>query len=58
MTLIPEQPTIAVYANVRDQVVIRSQGDGYWTEDQWVVVSRPNLPTLISRLQEFERNEL
>jgi hypothetical protein len=56
--LIHEQPTIAVYANVHDQVVIRSQGDGYWTEDQWVVVSRANLPTLVSRLQEFERGEL
>ena len=32
--IIHEQPTIAVYANVRDQIVIRSQGDGYWTEDQ------------------------
>jgi hypothetical protein len=56
--IIHDQPTVAVYVNVRNQVVIRSQGDGYWTEDQWVVISRPNLAALISRLQEFERGEL
>jgi hypothetical protein len=56
--LIPEQPQIAVYANPFDQVVIRSRGDGYWEEDQWVFISRPNLPALISRLQEFQRGEL
>jgi hypothetical protein len=56
--IIYDQPTVAVYVNVRNQVVIRSQGDGYWTEDQWVVISRPNLTALISRLQEFERGEL
>jgi hypothetical protein len=56
--LIHDQPTIAVYAKIRDQVVIRSEGDGYWTEDQWVFISRVHLPVLISRLQEYERGEL
>jgi hypothetical protein len=56
--IIHDQPTVAVYLNTRNQVVIRSQGDGYWTEDQWVYISRPNLTALISRLQEYERGEL
>ena len=56
--LIPEQPIVAVYANEHDQVVIRSQGDNYFVEDMWVIVSRPNLPALIKWLQQYERGEL
>jgi hypothetical protein len=56
--VIQDQPKVAVYANARNQVVIRADGDGgSFSHDMWVIVSPPNLSALISRLQEFERGE-
>ena len=48
--VIRTQPAIAVYLNPHDEVVIRQQCD--YDEDQWVFITKENLPKLIQALLE------
>jgi hypothetical protein len=49
--VVPSQPCIAVYINPHDAVVLRQEGP-YPEEDQWVYVTKPNVPSLVQALLE------
>jgi len=52
LIIVPSQPAIAIYLNPHDAVVIRQEGHYGPDEDQWVYVTKENVPRLVQALLE------
>lgn len=52
--VIPEQQGIAVYENLRGEIVIRQKRDWCDEDDTYIAVQRQNLRTLIDKLVDME----